>query len=48
MYLENKDIFIEEMGLDLMVFKGVIERIKFCKIKVLDFWGFKLSKKFWL
>lgn len=42
---ENKDIFTEEMGLDLMVFKGVIERTKACKIRVLDLRGFKLSKQ---
>jgi hypothetical protein len=41
---ENKDIFTEEMGLDLMVFKGIIERTKACKIRVLDLRGFKLSK----
>lgn len=43
---ENKDIFTEEMGLDLMVFKGVIERTKSCKIKVLDLRGFKLNATF--
>ncbi|XP_046574620.1 LOW QUALITY PROTEIN: leucine-rich repeat-containing protein 14-like [Haliotis rubra] len=40
------DIFQEEMGFDLVVFRGVLGRTKACKMKCLDFRGFKLNTTF--
>ena len=37
-------VFEEEMGLDLVVFKGVTARTKDCHIRLLDLRGFHLSK----
>lgn len=42
----DKDIFLEEMGFDLVVFRGIINRTKACKLKVIDFRGFKLNHTF--
>lgn len=38
------DIFQEEMGFDLVVFRGLLRRRKSCKMTCLDLRGFKLSK----
>ncbi|XP_046374445.1 leucine-rich repeat-containing protein 14-like [Haliotis cracherodii] len=40
------DIFQEEMGFDLVVFRGILGRTKACKMKCLDFRGFKLNTTF--
>ena len=43
------DIFQEEMGFDLVVFRGLLRRRKSCKMTCLDLRGFKLSKlRSWL
>nr|KAG5696699.1 hypothetical protein BaRGS_012068 [Batillaria attramentaria] len=40
------DIFQEEMGFDLVVFRGLLARRKCCKMKCLDLRSFKLNKTF--
>ncbi|KAK3088796.1 hypothetical protein FSP39_023791 [Pinctada imbricata] len=40
------NIFEDDMGLDLLVFRGVVRRTKACKMKLLDLRGFKLSDTF--
>lgn len=41
-----QDIFEDEMGHDLVVFRGVINRTKHCKLKSIDFRGLKLNGTF--
>ncbi|XP_063407047.1 uncharacterized protein LOC134690855 [Mytilus trossulus] len=43
---KHHDIFEEEMGHDLVVFRGVINRTKYCKLKSIDFRGLKLNGTF--
>ncbi|KAK6167482.1 hypothetical protein SNE40_021499 [Patella caerulea] len=40
------EIFQEEMGYDLVVFRGIVGRKKRCKIKCVDLRGFKLNAMF--
>ncbi|PVD31909.1 hypothetical protein C0Q70_07335 [Pomacea canaliculata] len=40
------DLFQDEMGFDLVVFRGILTRKKCCKMRCLDFQGFKLNRTF--
>ena len=41
---EQRDIFLEEMGLDVLLFKSLIKRAEHCQMTCLDLRGFPLSK----
>lgn len=42
----SSDIFQEEMNVDILVFRGLLRRLKSCRMSCLDLRGFKLNKGF--